>query len=120
MAVKIPHTQQRENFVSYRFEWRVLLFSTGEYSLNSYMKASGEKWEAGQAVRLPSIPVATQYDIYKNLHDFDNGADLSEHLQAATAEQYGTAGREWINNLLICHASAFRQHKQPLCNPYPH
>lgn len=58
------------------------------------MKVSGEKWEAGQAVRLPSIPAATQYDIYENLHDFDNGADLSEHLQAATAEQYGTAGRE--------------------------
>ncbi|MDK4539343.1 DUF927 domain-containing protein, partial [Kingella kingae] len=37
-------------------EWRVLLFSTGEYSLNAYMKAAAEKWEAGQAVRLPSIP----------------------------------------------------------------
>lgn len=80
-------------------EWRVLLFSTGEYSLNAYMKAAAEKWEAGQAVRLPSIPAAKQYGIYEHLHDFSNGADLSEHLQTATAKQYGTAGREWIKQL---------------------
>ncbi|MDK4528581.1 DUF927 domain-containing protein [Kingella kingae] len=80
-------------------EWRVLLFSTGEYSLNAYMKAAAEKWEAGQAVRLPSIPAAKQYGIYEHLHDFSNGADLSEHLQTATAKQYGAAGREWIKQL---------------------
>lgn len=40
-------------------EWHILLFSTGEYSMNAYMNQTGEKWEAGQAVRLPSIPAAT-------------------------------------------------------------
>lgn len=80
-------------------EWRILLFSTGEYSMNAYMHTAAEKWEAGQAVRLPSIPAATQYGIYENLHEFEDGATLSEHLQAATEQQHGTAGREWIKQL---------------------
>lgn len=46
-------------------EWRILLFSTGEYSLNAYMTQTGEKWEAGQAVRLPSIPAATLHGIFR-------------------------------------------------------
>lgn len=80
-------------------EWRILLFSTGEYSLNAYMTQTGEKWEAGQAVRLPSIPAATLHGIYENLHDFQDGATLSEHLQAATQQQHGAAGRAWIECL---------------------
>lgn len=80
-------------------EWRILLFSTGEYSMNAYMHAAAEKWEAGQAVRLPSIPAATLHGIYENLHEFEDGATLSEHLQAATEQQHGTAGREWIKQL---------------------
>lgn len=80
-------------------EWRILLFSTGEYSLNAYMAQTGEKWEAGQAVRLPSIPAATLHGIYENLHDFQDGATLSEHLQAATQQQHGAAGRAWIECL---------------------
>ena len=80
-------------------DWRILLFSTGEYSLNAYMTQTGEKWEAGQAVRLPSIPAATLHGIYENLHDFQDGATLSEHLQVVTQWQYGTAGRAWIEYL---------------------
>lgn len=80
-------------------EWRILLFSTGEYSLNAYMKNAAEKWEAGQAVRLPSIPAATLHGIYENLHDFQDGAAFSEHLQTATQQQHGAAGRAWIECL---------------------
>lgn len=67
--------------------------------MNAYMHAAAEKWEAGQAVRLPSIPAATLHGIYENLHEFEDGATLSEHLQAATEQQHGTAGREWIKQL---------------------
>lgn len=80
-------------------EWRVLLFSTGEYSMNAYMHAADEKWEAGQTVRLPSIPASTQYGIYENLHEFKSGAALSEHLQLNIQAQYGIAGREWVKQL---------------------
>lgn len=80
-------------------EWRILLFSTGEYSLQNYMERAGEKWEAGQAVRLPSIPASARYGIYDTLHGHPSGAALSDHLQAAAAQYHGTAARAWINKL---------------------
>lgn len=95
-------------------EWRILLFSTGEYSMNAYMNQTGEKWEAGQAVRLPSIPASTLYGIYENLHEFANGAMLSEHLQAAAQAQHGTAGREWIKRL----AKTPAEHVQTALNAF--
>ncbi len=89
-------------------ECRILSFSTGEYSMNAYMNAAAEKWEAGQTVRLPSIPAATEYGIYENSHEFSDGATLSEHLQAATQSQHGAAGREWIKQLAQCPKTKFR------------
>ena len=77
-------------------DWRILLFSTGEYALDAYMAKSGKEWEAGQAVRLPSIPASKQYGIYETLHGFPTGAALSDHLLDHMAQQHGTAGRAWL------------------------
>ena len=77
-------------------KWRILLFSTGEYNMKNYMDLAGERWEAGQAVRLPSIPAATQYGIYETLHGFSDGALLSEHLKEAAERHHGEAGRAFI------------------------
>lgn len=80
-------------------EWRILLFSTGEYALDAYMAKNGKEWEAGQAVRLPSIPASKQYGIYETLHGFANGAALSDHLLDSMEQQHGTAGRAWLEKL---------------------
>ena len=77
-------------------DWRILLFSTGEYALDAYMNRHGKEWEAGQAVRLPSIAAGKQYGIYETLHGFANGAALSDHLLDSMAQQHGTAGRAWL------------------------
>lgn len=74
-------------------EWRIMLFSTGEYALQNYLERAGYTWEAGQAVRLPSLPAATQHGIYDTLHGYPNGAALSDHLLTAIAQQHGTSGR---------------------------
>lgn len=89
-------------------EWRTLLFSTGEYPLDSYMARAGQTWEAGQAVRLPSIPAAAAFGIYDRLHGFDNGAALSDHLSDRAAEQHGTAGRAWFERLKTLDENAIR------------
>lgn len=89
-------------------EWRVLLFSTGEYALKNYMERAGETWEAGQNVRLPSIPAATVYGIYENLHGFPNGAALSDHLKAAAQQYHGTAIRAWAAKLQTLSADTIR------------
>ena len=89
-------------------EWRVLLFSTGEYALKNYMERAGETWEAGQNVRLPSIPAATLHGIYENLHGFPNGAALSDHLKAAAQQYHGTAIRAWAAKLQTLSADTIR------------
>ena len=77
-------------------DWRILLFSTGEYALDAYMNRHGKEWEAGQAVRLPSIAAGKQYGIYETLHGFPTGAALSDYLLDHMAQQHGTAGRAWL------------------------
>lgn len=79
-------------------QWRVLL-STGEYAMQAYMEAAGEKWEAGQAVRLPSIPAAAVHGIYDHLHGFHSGAALSDYLLETIAYQHGSAGLAWVEKL---------------------
>lgn len=80
-------------------EWRILIFSTGEYDLKNYVERGGMKWEAGQSVRLPSIPAATLHGVYENLHGAKNGAALSDYLLETIAKQHGAAGRAWIEKL---------------------
>ena len=89
-------------------EWRILLFSTGEYSMQAYMERAGEPWEAGHAVRLPSVPAAARYGIYDTLHGFANGATLSDHLQQAAAQYHGTAARAWLSKLQTIPADTVR------------
>ena len=91
-------------------EWRVLLFSTGEYALKNYMERAGEKWEAGQAVRLPSIPAAAGkgLGVFDTLHGFPGGAALSDHLQQAAQQYHGTAIRAWAAKLQTLSADTIR------------
>ncbi|STZ76861.1 DUF927 domain-containing protein [Bergeriella denitrificans] len=58
-------------------EWRVLLLSTGEYSLQAYMERTGEKWEAGQAVRLPSIPAAAALELAADITGLPAGVGMA-------------------------------------------
>ena len=78
--------------------WKVLLFSTGEKPLENFVERGGEKWQAGQAARLPSIPsnAGKGLGIYDTLHDFESGALLSEHINQSAAANYGTLGRALI------------------------
>lgn len=81
--------------------WRVFVLSTGEKPLQSYVSRSGEEWNAGQAARLPDIPsdAGEGSGIYNTLHNFPDGAALSEHLQTAAARYHGTAAPALIARL---------------------
>lgn len=77
--------------------WRVFVLSTGELTPETMLHNKAE-WNAGQAVRLPTIAAdaGKGFGVYDTLHDFKSGAELSEYLNYATAEYCGTAGREFI------------------------
>ncbi|MDO5357489.1 MAG: DUF927 domain-containing protein [Conchiformibius sp.] len=100
-------------------EWRTLLLSTGEHTLKSYLERSGGTWEAGQSVRLPSIPAATRYGIYENLHGFAKGSDLSDHLTDAITRQHGSAGRAWIALLQRTEPAAIRAARDAFLQTLP-
>lgn len=91
-------------------EWRILLFSTGEYALQAYMERAGETWEAGQAVRLPGIRAAAGrgFGIFDTLHGFKSGAALADHLQQSARQYHGTAVRAWIAKLQTLPADTIR------------
>lgn len=82
--------------------WKVMLFSTGEKPLERFVEQGGDKWQAGQAARLPSVPSAAGkgLGIYDTLHGFPNGAAFSEALATAAGELHGHAGRSFIRLLL--------------------
>lgn len=82
--------------------WRVLVLSTGEKTMEGYLKTHQGDWQAGQANRLPSIPAnaGKGHGVYDVLHGFSDGALLSEHLNLTTAQYHGTAGRAFVNALL--------------------
>lgn len=82
-------------------KWRVLVLSTGEQTLEAYLKANNADLHAGQATRLPSIPAnaGKGHGVFDVLHDFTNGASFSEHLNTAANQYYGAAGRAFIDHL---------------------
>ena len=82
--------------------WKILVLSTGEKPMDSYVKDGGEKWNAGQAARLPSIPSYAGKSIgsYDTLHGMNTSNELSQFFYANTAHYHGTAGRALIRLLL--------------------
>lgn len=79
--------------------WRLCFLGTGEITLAEHIRAGGNKVKAGQEARLADVPADTgQYGIFENLHGFDDGGKLSQHLKDNSCKFYGTAGL----NLLQC------------------
>ena len=79
--------------------WRNLILSTGEINPESLI-GDRAQWKAGNHVRLPDIQAEARFGIYDTLHGFADGAELSEHINQATAKQRGTAGRALIRQIL--------------------
>lgn len=82
--------------------WRVMALSTGEVTPEQAImeaEVKGGRWNAGNEVRLPSIPAAARYGIYDTLHGFENGVELSNYIKQAAAKHYGEAGRAFIKQL---------------------
>lgn len=83
--------------------FKILFFSTGEKPIDTYVKTGDPNlWNAGQAVRLPSIPADTGagYGVFDNLHQYADGRAFALHLNQAVNHHYGTAGIEFIEALI--------------------
>ncbi len=83
-----------------RKQWRLLFFSTGELSLTEHAAKAGERTFAGMEVRMIQIPSDSgKFGVFEELHGFDSGKALAEHLEWATSCYYGSPFREWLKAL---------------------
>jgi len=81
--------------------WRILVLSTGEMSLEAKLSEAGLRIRAGQDVRMVDLPAdaGVGMGIFQNLHAFPSGAAFAEHLRAAASNYCGTAGPAYLDQL---------------------
>ena len=84
-------------------EWRLLFLSNGEISLEQKLKEDGQRYMAGQGVRVIHIPADAHagYGIFEELHGFPDGKALSEHLQEQATTFYGTPLRAFLERVCL-------------------
>ncbi len=82
-------------------EWKLMILSTGELSIKEAIESIGGKVKAGQEVRMIDINADVKYGIYEELHGFNGGAELSEHLNTQSLKYHGTAFEVFLNKLVL-------------------
>lgn len=84
--------------------WRLMVLSSGEFTLAEYLKSEGIRAFAGQEVRLASVPAdaGRGYGLFEELHGM-TGGELSEYIKAQSAKYYGVAGDAWLELVTANH-----------------
>ncbi len=77
--------------------WNSVILSTGEVAIRFKIEEYGKKAKGGQLLRFMDIPAGKS--VFVNTYGMDDG-DFSNHLKAACAEYYGTAGAAFVKALL--------------------
>ncbi|NDH67872.1 MAG: DUF927 domain-containing protein [Gammaproteobacteria bacterium] len=81
-------------------QWRLMTISTGERTLTEIMAEIGKRPNAGQLVRLLSIPASFSHGSFSNLHDLKDGRSFADYLKQARTRNYGHAGEAFIRGLI--------------------
>ncbi len=87
--------------------WRLSLLSTGERSIGAAMAEGGKLVKAGQEVRLLNVSATRAHGIFDNLHNYDDGRELSDTLKTMAKKNHGFAGIAFVEYLLKQDASDF-------------
>ena len=84
--------------------WQLMVLSSGEVSLGSYMRQAGITQKGGQEVRLPDVPAVPQgskYGCFETIHGADTGVQFASALEAAVKANHGTALDAFLSRLVI-------------------
>ena len=84
--------------------WQLMVLSSGEFGLGSYMKQANITLKGGQEVRLPDVPAAPEGSIYgcfETIHGADSSAQFAAAMEAAVKEHHGTALDAFLARLVI-------------------
>ena len=80
-------------------QWRCLVISSGERSIDTTMQEAGQQVKAGQSMRLLDVPAAQTYGAWDDLHDVTSPAAFSDALKRSAGQHYGHAGRAFLEKL---------------------
>jgi putative DNA primase/helicase len=84
--------------------WRLMVLSSGEVGLGSYMAQAGITLKGGQEVRLPDLPAVPDNSIYgcfETIHGADTPEQFVLGLEAAVKEHHGTALDAFLSRLVV-------------------
>jgi putative DNA primase/helicase len=84
--------------------WQLMVLSSGEFGLGSYMKQANITVKGGQEVRLPDVPAVPsnpQYGCFETIHGADSSAQFAAAMEAAVKEHHGTALDAFLSRLVI-------------------
>lgn len=96
-------------------QWRCLFLSTGEITLAQHIKEGKRQVRAGQEVRIINIPAEAQYGIFDNVsaqQSCSSGAELSDYFKEACKRHYGTAGKEFLRQLVANREQAIKDARE--------
>ncbi|PYK18087.1 MAG: hypothetical protein DME55_07660 [Verrucomicrobia bacterium] len=100
--------------------WRVVLFSTGEYSIRARLSEAGINIKTGQEMRLADVPVMDEkFGIFSNLHGAVSGAQFANELRAAAQKDYGHAGPLQVQAILGYSAEQLCKEHQKITAVFP-
>lgn len=85
-----------------KYEWNLLILSTGEISIADKMNEVGKKAHAGMLTRMVDIPADanTGHRLFDMVHGFKDGNELANHLKEKTTQFYGTPIRLYLADLV--------------------
>ena len=88
--------------------WLSSVLSNGENSIVTTMAAGGQLIKAGQSVRLLDVHVQRAHGAWDNLHHLADGTEFSNAIKQAATNDYGHAGRAFLEKLTRDHDGNFR------------
>lgn len=82
--------------------WRCSVLSTGEICVDEKLRQEGVSVRAGHGVRLIEIPgdAGAGLGSFEDLHGVECGRAFAEAIETATRENYGHAGRAFVQALI--------------------
>jgi putative DNA primase/helicase len=80
--------------------WRLMLLSNGEHPIEAVLQLARQQIKAGQQVRLTSIAAQRLHGCFDTLHEFEKGAQFSDHLNQACSKCYGHLGTAFLRRLV--------------------
>ncbi len=103
--------------------WRLSYLSTGEEDIEQVLMKAGIRPQAGQTVRLASIPL--EEDHIHNLHGYETKTDFLSAVRTLSDRSYGVAGERYLEYLTAFAAplrenisKVIAKYVKVLCKPY--